>query len=193
MSYIPRIPGTYNVRLRGSQYVPGEPGPTGPAGPDATDPFGLPGPTGPTGPTANTGSTGYIGSTGPTLRFLPAFPLVAVGQGGSSRIATSTNGTTWTNRTSPFGVAGCAVAWDGNKWVAGGFGSIGGGTNSLAWSTDGTTWTGVTGTTIFDTCYGVAGNGTQWVALGDGTNTIATSTDGITWTGLGKTVCLFAG
>ena len=33
--------------------------------------------------------------------------------------------------------------------------------------------------------YGVAWNGTMWVAVGQGTNTIAYSSDGITWTGLG--------
>jgi hypothetical protein len=33
--------------------------------------------------------------------------------------------------------------------------------------------------------YGVAWNGTRWVAVGQGTNSIAYSADGITWTGLG--------
>ena len=41
-------------------------------------------------------------------------------------------------------------------------------------------------TSIFSLAgYGVAWNGTMWVAVGQGTDTIAYSSDGITWTGLG--------
>ena len=69
------------------------------------------------------------------------------------------------------------------RWVV-----VGQGTNSIAYSTDGITWTGI-GTSIFSSAgYGVAWNGTSFVAVGASTNTIAYSTDGITWTGIGSSV-----
>jgi hypothetical protein len=45
------------------------------------------------------------------------------------------------------------------------------------------------GTTIFtQAAYGLAWNGTVWLALGSGGNTMATSTDGKTWIGQGTTI-----
>jgi hypothetical protein len=59
--------------------------------------------------------------------------------------------------------------------------------NALAYSYDGCSWRGVTGTGIFSNCFGVAWNGSLWVAVGSGTsNCIATSPDGISWTARGK-------
>lgn len=60
--------------------------------------------------------------------------------------------------------------------------------NALAYSYDGCSWRGVTGTGIFSNyCFGVAWNGSLWVAVGLGTShCIATSPDGISWTARGK-------
>jgi len=85
-----------------------------------------------------------------------------------------------------FGVGGSqganAVAWNGEKWVAGGNGR----TNSLAFSDDGgMTWTGITGKSVFSVeARDIAWNGQMWVAVGRGINfSTAYSHDGITWIG----------
>jgi hypothetical protein len=58
---------------------------------------------------------------------------------------------------------------------------VGSGTYSIASSTDGVNWTGRS--TAFSTAgYGVAWNGSYFVAVGQGTNTIALSSNGTTWT-----------
>ena len=58
---------------------------------------------------------------------------------------------------------------------------VGSGTFSIASSTDGVNWTGRS--TAFTTAgYGVAWNGSYFVAVGQGTNTIALSSNGTTWT-----------
>ena len=80
------------------------------------------------------------------------------------------------------------MAWNGIRWVAGGFG-----TDSIAYSSDGITWTGVTGKSIFSSyCIGVAWNGTRWVAVGWDTNTIAYSSDGISWTPVVNNTSIFS-
>ena len=66
-----------------------------------------------------------------------------------------------------------------NIWVAGGTGL----NNTLAYSSDGINWNGL-GTNIFSSVYGIAWNGSLWVAVGSGTNNIAYSSDGIIWTGI---------
>ena len=59
---------------------------------------------------------------------------VAAGQSG--KLATSPDGTTWTQQTSSFGASYIrAVAHDGTQWVAAGASGL------LATSPDGTTWT----------------------------------------------------
>ena len=76
-----------------------------------------------------------------------------------------------------------------NNWVA-----VGNGDNTIAYSSDGITWTGLGNSIFSDTGYGVAWNGTMWVAVGIGEdNTIAYSYDGITWTGLGKDIFEISG
>ena len=75
-----------------------------------------------------------------------------------------------------------------SRWVA--LGDIGfddPATNTIAYSDDGINWNGA-GNDIFDWAYGVAWNGSKFVAVGVGSNTIAYSTDGINWTGLGADV-----
>ena len=116
---------------------------------------------------------------------------VAVGDtDGANRIATSTNGITWTGQTSNCGLTrtfGVAYGKDGSGnglWVA-----VGSGGNTIATSTDGTTWTGQTANGGLSTngrgvAYGKDGsNNNLWVAVGSGTNTIATSPNGTNWTG----------
>ena len=73
---------------------------------------------------------------------------------------------------------------DNGMWVA-----VGQSLSTIAYSSDGINWTGL-GKSIFSIAgYGVAWNGTLWVAVGgEETNTIAYSYDGINWTGLGKSI-----
>jgi photosystem II stability/assembly factor-like uncharacterized protein len=101
-----------------------------------------------------------------------------VAVGGSGKIASSTNGTTWTAvETSPFGTTQInSVAYGGGKWLAAG------NEGKMATSTDGTTWAAVTtspfGTTQINS---VAYGGGKWLAAGN-EGKMATSTDGTTWT-----------
>ena len=116
---------------------------------------------------------------------------VAVGD----TIAYSSDGIIWIPLiNSVFSDTGYGVAWNGRLWVAVGEGT----TNTISYSSDGIAWTGATdfsgaagsSVNIFSNAgFGVAWNGTRWVAIGDGgLNTIACSSDGITWTGLGKNI-----
>ena len=120
---------------------------------------------------------------------------VAVGGSGynsTNTIAYSSDGITWTGLGKTiFSQYGYGVAWNGTLWVAVG---VGGGVDAsgqvlgqetIAYSYDGITWTpSSNGNSIFTGYgYGVAWNGTLWVAVGEGTNhSIAYSYDGITWT-----------
>ena len=152
---------------------------------------GLAGATGDTGPAGSGGGGGGgdTGDTGPTGATGPAYPLVSenfmVGVGyGSSTMAYTYDGLTWT----PLGnsvFADCsAVAWNGSLWVAGGYGN-----NHLVYSSDGINWTASTsGNLVFGQCFTVAWNGSLWLAGGEGTNTLAWSSDGINWTGLEASV-----
>ena len=123
---------------------------------------------------------------------------VAAGEGSGSTIATSPNGTTWTNSVSAStvfavqGYAGAAygVAYgkDGSGnglWVAVG-NSINVG-NTIATSRNGTTWTGIS-TMFSNQGFAVTYANNLWVAVGKGGNSIATSVNGTTWTGLGTSV-----
>ena len=79
------------------------------------------------------------------------------------------------------------LVWTGLQWLAGG---DGGGTNSLALSNNGKDWVAPTSDPFFGgICYGVAYNGSLFVAAGTdasaegsaSTRTISTSTDGLNW------------
>jgi hypothetical protein len=104
---------------------------------------------------------------------------VAVGQGGS--LYTSTNGTSWTQRTSGFG---------GNEIASVAFGAgvfvIVGQNGNIASSTDGTTWTLRTSNVSTNRLRRVRFANSLFVAVGDGANGgtggITTSPDGTTWT-----------
>ena len=88
---------------------------------------------------------------------------VAVGQGTAS-IATSTNGTNWTARRSPF-VKGTGIEWNGSTWLA--VGQLDTGT-IVATSLNGTTWKDNKG--IFnDYIYGVVWGQNKWLILGPST------------------------
>lgn len=108
---------------------------------------------------------------------------VATGSG-TNQLVTSSDGVSWTPRTSPFTSSTNCVAWNGTRWVAGGSGSY-----VLAYSSNGVTWTGVSlaNMTVVN---GVAWGSGKWIAVGAGSAgyTRAQSTDGITWTQLPYTV-----
>jgi hypothetical protein len=104
---------------------------------------------------------------------------VAVGSGGTSTIAWSSDGMLWTGLGNTiFATAGRGITSIGSMWVA-----TGNGTNSIAYSTDGKTWTGsASGNSVFTTQgNSVTWTGIRFVAVGSGTNTIGHSPDGITW------------
>jgi hypothetical protein len=119
---------------------------------------------------------------------------VAVGTSNNRIAYSDDNGITWSGvGGSIFAINSVAysVAWNGNMFVV--VGSVGIGTNSIAYSIDGINWTGL-GTSIFSTGgYGIAWNGSMWVATGQGTNSLAYSTNGIDWTGLGTSIFSTAG
>jgi hypothetical protein len=90
-------------------------------------------------------------------------------------LATSTDGTTWTTRTSTFGASNIfALTFGNGVYVAGGDGG------TLRTSTNGTTWTSRTSTFGSSTISALT-YGTVYVA-GGAAGTLRTSTDGITWT-----------
>ena len=121
---------------------------------------------------------------------------VAGGNGSAHKVATSSDGVSWTGSTSgdeAFAGGYCrAVAYNGtNLWVAGGgYGSA----HKIATSSDGVSWTGSASGDLAFTgggCNTVAyGNG-LWVAGGNGAHYIATSSDGISWTGSASGDALF--
>ena len=113
-----------------------------------------------------------------------------VGQG---VLATSYNGSNWTQRGGSFGSgAWYSVAWSGTVWVVGGYNGTTGST--IISSPDGVNWSsriGTSTTTGFAECLAVAWNGSLWVAIADNpggsfSNTLATSIDGLTWTTRGN-------
>jgi len=111
---------------------------------------------------------------------------VAVGlTGNNGKIAYSDNGTEWTGSTSIFtGITLESVAWGDNKWVA-----VGGATSRPIFSStnNGETWTATTTNPFSDNNnnshgYGIAYNGTRWVAVGTGNVvSVAYSNNGTSW------------
>jgi hypothetical protein len=133
---------------------------------------------------------GSIASTG-TLTTLAHRQILTIGVGVDStgaRLMTSTDGLSWTARTTPLDGASnfiYGVGYNGtNLWVAAGHNNTTGGHRVLT-SPDGTTWTlrtspfDSTNDDVKDVCWDPANN--QWVAVGT-SGKIATSPDGITWT-----------
>lgn len=105
-----------------------------------------------------------------------------IAAGNAGFLYSSTNGTTWTLRTSGFGANSIRkVAYGNGLWVAVGQ------NGTITTSTDGTTWTARTSNMSTNQIIDVTYQNSLWVAVGDGggtTNTggIIYSTDGITWT-----------
>jgi hypothetical protein len=106
---------------------------------------------------------------------------VAVGNGTTNTVATSSDGITWTGRAKPIfsggSNTGSGIATNGALFVAVGQGT----SETIGYSTDGITWTSL-GSSIFTTAgYGIAFNGSMWVAVGEGGATIAYSYTGSNW------------
>jgi hypothetical protein len=132
-----------------------------------------------------------------TSGFNPAWPFSGVWTGSyfviagnSGKIATSPDGTTWTNRTQ-LSTTGWSTNTQGNAMERNSAGLIVVGGNTagrIATSSDGITWTYRTGlqTTTWGSVAaasvnGIAWNGSVFCAVGNGAR-CATSTDGATWT-----------
>lgn len=98
--------------------------------------------------------------------------FTSIGQAGS--IYTSTDGITWTSRTSGTASSLRTITYGGGIFVYGGFGGV------LATSTDGVTWTARTSGTT-STIFTVVYENSLYV-YGTGSGGLATSTDAITWT-----------
>lgn len=97
---------------------------------------------------------------------------VSVGIGGT--ILTSSDGTTWTPRTSNVVTTLNSVVWNGSQFVAVGL------SGAITTSTNGTTWVArSSGTT--NSLLNVIWTGSKFVAVGS-SNTVITSLDGVTWT-----------
>ena len=99
--------------------------------------------------------------------------------GGGGKIATSVDGETWTEQTSPFGDDINAMVYADGIFVACGM------DGAIASSVDGETWTARTSGTN-DALYKVKYLGGRFIAIGGlggaGQNALLTSSDGITWT-----------
>ena len=119
---------------------------------------------------------------------------IGVGAGGTT-LAYASSWNSWSNIASNASYItgqGYTAVWNpnGNYWLA-----CGTGTNAIVYSANGTSWQVVSLTSaIFTTgCYGLAWNGSIWVAVGQGTTYVnATSSDGVNWTGRNILNTIFA-
>lgn len=115
-----------------------------------------------------------------------------VAAGNNGTLYSSSDGATWTSRTSGFGVNTIRkVAFGNNLWVAVGD------NGTITTSSDGTTWTARTSNMSTNSISDVIYANSLWVAVGDGggsTNTggITYSTDGLTWTRKSQTLTVGA-
>jgi len=98
---------------------------------------------------------------------------VAVGDGG--KIATSSNGSTWTQRTSNTGSILKCVCYGNGLYIAAGA------SGTIVTSTDGITWAARTSNFGLTDIYGIAYGSGIFVACGDNVK-IGTSTNGMIWT-----------
>lgn len=115
---------------------------------------------------------------------------VAAGQSGV--LYTSSDGITWTSRTSGFGANDILkVVFANSIWVAVGYQGV------ITTSTDGITWTARTANMGTNNIYDVIYENSTWVAVGEGGGTTNTggltySTDAITWTRKSQTLTVGA-
>jgi hypothetical protein len=104
--------------------------------------------------------------------------FVAVASSGTNRVMTSTNGTTWTNRS-----ASQANIWNSVTYGNGLFVAVASsGTNRVMTSPNGTTWTNRTATEANSWNSITYGNGLFVAVASTGTNRMMTSTNGTNWT-----------
>ena len=115
-------------------------------------------------------------STTPPTTSSPLF--VSVGNSGT--ILTSSDGTTWTSKTSGTNEHLYGVTYANSTFVVVGDNDTGTGTGTILTSPDGTTWTSRTSGTSNELYKVIYGNSTFVIVGGSGT--ILTSSDGITWT-----------
>lgn len=132
------------------------------------------------GPSYSAGSGGY----GQPLDYLNGLWLLGGYTGSTAEIRTSSDGITFTQRSSGSSSGGSyqAFSYGAGLFVAVGY------SGDLRTSPDGTTWANRTSQFGSGAIQGVAFNGSNlFVAAGSGTShNIATSADGITWTGRGQ-------
>ena len=191
-------------------------GPTGVTG--STGPTGssFTGPTGITGPAYSiVGSTtlGSILTATGTSRDVYGNSNATISIGGNiSNVSTTSNtigGVTLSNSYLTVGSASAGSTTAGSVNVTDGYfmngypapyqtaqtfmvaaGDVGGAANSMMWSTDGKTWNASSNNTFSVRGFGVAWNGSLWVAAGNANNTAAGSmmwsTDGKTWNASGS-------
>jgi len=110
-----------------------------------------------------------------------------VAVGGTQKIYTSSDGLTWTLRSSGTQKLN-RVIWSGSQFVAVGGNPVGGSTTILT-SPDGVSWTTQPLTGVTGSLSAVAWSGSLFVAVGSGNlgNGILTSPDGTTWTAQNST------
>lgn len=123
--------------------------------------------------------------TGQASRAIAGNPSgTGVSVSGSGSVRTSTDGSTWTSRTSNTTNELNSVVWTGSQFVAVGSHNGGGDSAEIITSPNGTTaWTvrTVPAALLNEDLYGVAANGSIIVAVGTN-GKIVTSPDGSTWT-----------
>ena len=104
---------------------------------------------------------------------------MAVGEGGSHTVATSTDGINWSGKGMVFNIRGKSVYYAAGVWIA-----VGEDTDSkknIAYSTDnGTTWSNPTVTLFYSQCNDVIFSLGRWFIIGDNSY-IYWSLDGTTW------------
>ena len=104
--------------------------------------------------------------------------FVAIASGPSNIAATSTDGTTWTQRTLPSSSNWSSVAYGNGIFVAIADDSL----DIAATSKDGVTWTQIGSLPLYNWRYVTYGNGIFLAFSTGSSNIAATSKDGITWT-----------
>jgi hypothetical protein len=119
-------------------------------------------------------------------RIGPTPIIVGVGVGDNTLLYSQDDGLTWTGLgNSIFELEGKCAVWNGNIWVAGGFGNTN--TNPVAYSSDGINWTGVGAITTgpssnVTSCSSLVWTGSYFVGVFY--DNIIRSTNGIVWEGL---------